>query len=133
MSYQNLLEEEYQSQKESSCPPENKLQFIGEYIFSFRTYDDEITELLAKKMLEVLQQILNKTTFSYLENQENYLNYLTMVNMSFLKDKLDCGTSIRGAWISPDSLIGVYKFIGFSIPKKDISNFLSDLLLWYEI
>ena len=37
----------------NSCPPENKLQFLGNYIFNFTTYDSYIDELFANSGLPV--------------------------------------------------------------------------------
>jgi len=42
IKYLEELEKSYQDVKEESCPPENKLQFIGNYIFDFATYDNEM-------------------------------------------------------------------------------------------
>ena len=41
---------------------------------------------------------LDKKSFDYHQkSDEQYINYLTMVNTPFLIDKLEWGTSIRGA------------------------------------
>jgi hypothetical protein len=78
----------------------SRLAFLGDYIFNFTTYDDEISEVFAKDMLEVIEVIMGGRNFEYLKNRSNYLKYLTMVNMPFLKDKIEWGTSVRGAWLN---------------------------------
>ena len=98
-SFKELLEHSYEVLKGSrECPPENRLSFLGNDVFDFTTYDDEMDALFAKKALEVCEAISNRTTFDYQKDEENYKWYLLMVNMPFFKDKLEWGTSIRGAW-----------------------------------
>ena len=125
----------------NSCPPENKLQFLGNYIFNFTTYDSYIDELFAYKMIEVIECILYGTTFKYQENRDNYLNYLTMVNMPSLKDKIEWGSSIRGAWFDeyghysePEPKVyGIGCVYYFTVPKKDIKRFIAELIEWSKI
>jgi len=140
MTFKEKLDELYKEECETSgCPPENKFQFLGNSIFDFTTYDGAIDELFAKKMLEVIAAIVNRTTFEYQENEANYINYLTMVNMPFLQGKLEWGTSIRGAWFdeyghhSEKEEERVYQITyDWSIPKKDINDFMKALLEWSE-
>lgn len=75
-----------------------KLIFLSVNVFDFTTYDSGIDQEFSRSMLEVIWVILNKKTFEYIEDENRYRNYLIMVNMPFLKDKLEWGTSIRGAW-----------------------------------
>ncbi len=50
MDYKKELDKLYLEDKEDNgCPPENKLQFLGSYIFNFRTDDNSADELFAKK------------------------------------------------------------------------------------
>jgi len=53
---------------------------------------------MAKKALEVCEAITNRKTFDYIRSAEGHLWYLIIVNMPFLVDKLDWGSSIRSAW-----------------------------------
>ena len=138
MEYKSKLEELYQSSKEIECPPDNKLMFLGSNIFKFTTYDGAVDELFAKKMIEVIDCILNKKTSEYHkygENQANYLNYLTMVNMPFLADKLEWGTSIRWAWFDEyghhSDKENLYRITyDWEIPKTDINKFFRELIEW---
>lgn len=138
MNYKNKLDEIMKHEAGiTGCPPHNKMAFIGSYIFDFTTYDGNIDELFAMKMIEVIDCILNSTTFDYQNKEENYINYLTMVNMPFLKDKLDWGTSIRGAWfdeygLSSDPEPKVYEIgcTNLVVPKIEIKDFIRQLIEW---
>lgn len=102
MNYLELLEhsfEEYirDGQTTGNYSP-SKLEFIGEHIFDFTTYENVVISLFAKKALEVCEAITKKKTFDYIATEEGNLWYLIMVNMPFFDGKLEWGTSIRGAW-----------------------------------
>ena len=137
-----MLDERFKEEVETSeCPPRNKLAFIGSDVFDFTTYDGAMDEFLAGKMIEVVDCILNGTTFEYQKDEANYINYLTMVNMPFLKDKLEWGTSIRGAWFDEyghhsEKEPRVYE-IGIVndliIPKIEIKNFMKQLVEWSKV
>lgn len=129
------MREEHGAKKESV----SKLEFIGSDIFDFTTYDSEMDEILAVKMLGVCNAILNNTIFEYIKNKENYINYITMVNMQFLIDKIAWGTSIRGAHFddySSDPFIYVKYIIGNEykdlFPRQDLKIFMKDLIEWSE-
>jgi hypothetical protein len=125
MRYKELIEKEYHEHAELS-----KLEFTGDYIFDFTTYDNKMDEYFALKMLEVIEALINGSTFTYIEaSRENYINYLTMVNTPFLKDKIEWGTSIRSAWIEGIG-DGYFEIGNIKVNKKDISVFLKDLMDW---
>jgi hypothetical protein len=112
-------------------------QFLGSEIFDFTTYDGDVDSLFASKMIEVLECILNGTTFKYQEDESNYLNYLTMVNMPFLRGTLDYGTSIRGAWFDEYGVKGIndkpYEIGNITVPRIDIKIFIKELIDWSKI
>ena len=122
-----ILEKEYQEQKEYNECLSSRLDFIGETIFNFTMYDGDASERFALKMIEVIESIINRTTFEY--QKENYDNYLTMVNMPFLVDKLDWGGSIRGAWLDYSKEYVISQDI--KIEKEEIELFLTQLIKWY--
>ena len=76
----------------------SRLEYLSEHIFDFTTYESKFSELFAKKALEVCAAISDGKTFEYIANPDGRLWYLLMVNMPFFADKLEWGTSIRGAW-----------------------------------
>jgi hypothetical protein len=122
-----ILEKEYQEQKEYNECLGSRLDFIGETIFNFTMYDGDASERFALKMIKVIESLINRTTFEY--QKENYDNYLTMVNMPFLVDKLEWGCSIRGAWLdySKEYIISY----DIKIEKDEIEPFLTQLIKWY--
>lgn len=125
--YIELLDKHFKELQYFECAPETKMEYLGSSIFDFTTYDSEIDILFAEKMVEVLKVILNKNTFEYIENREQYLNYLTMINMPFLKDKLDWGNSIRGAWFDNWK---EYEIDGIEIKKQELEVFIAQLIDW---
>lgn len=126
---EKTLNENYNFWQEMECPPENKLEYIGEVIFDFTTYENIVLEKLTKEMFAVIEAILNKRNFAYIENEENEEQYLRMVNYPFLYDKLEWGTSIRGAWFDDykEYRIDCDRII---IKKGELTNFLKDLIIW---
>ena len=135
--YTELLDKEYLESQEHECPPNNRLEWIGNYVFDFTTYHGEMDEFFAKKMLEVIECILNNTTFDYQKDGANYINYLTMVNMPFLKGMLDWGTSIRGAWFDeyghhsePKPRLYHIGITEIDVPKEEIKVFFKELIEW---
>ena len=144
MDYIKRLDEIMKHEAETTgSPSHNKMAFIGNYIFNFTTYDGFMDELLAGKMMEVIECILNGTTFEYHkhgENEANYINYLVMVNMPFLKDKIEWGGSIRGAWFDEyghhsESKPAVYEIgcVDLVVPKIEIKQFIKQLIEWSKI
>lgn len=106
--YLRMLEEGYaQTYAFQRQGRTSRLEYLGDHIFNFTTDDGEMAELFARKALEVCSAISDRTTFDYIKDAEQYRWYLVMVNMPFFADKIECGTSVRGAWWSepPHGLI----------------------------
>lgn len=59
--------------------PETKLEFLSMDIFKFKTYDGRIDELFSKRMLDIIECILNRKTFEY-QQAGNYVDYLIPTN-----------------------------------------------------
>ncbi|MBL0317485.1 MAG: hypothetical protein IPP69_17640 [Flavobacteriales bacterium] len=140
-NYKEQLNKLYLEAKENhGGGPNSKFEFLSSDIFDFTTYDGSIDELFAKNMIEVIDCILNKTTFEYHKSGQygvKYLNFLTMVNTPFMKGKLEWGTSIRGAWFDEygypsekeeDKFYSITS--DWKIPKKEITEFMKQLLEW---
>ncbi len=99
MNYLELLNHSYEETKAlGGCAPESRLEYLGDHIFDFTTYDGEMSALFARKAVEVCDAINARTTFDYIKDPENYRWYLLMCNMPFFASKLEWGTSVRGAW-----------------------------------
>ncbi len=98
--YRRMLDEGHAETNSFSGCQATRLEYLGDHIFNFTTYESEYSELFAKKALEVCAAISDSKTFEYIKEPEGRLWYLLMVNMSFFADKLEWGGSIRGAWWS---------------------------------
>lgn len=103
MNYSELLKYSYAVERaRSECPPESPLEYLGESIFDFTTYDGKMSELFAAQAIEVCDAISAGATFDYIKNAHNYRWYLLMVNMPFFVPKIEWGGSVRGAWWQHD-------------------------------
>lgn len=99
MDYKELLEHSYKVSAETfECAPESRLEYLGDHIFDFTTYDGEMSVMFARKAVEVCAAINNSTTFDYIEEPNDYCWFLLMCNTPFFAERLEWGTSIRGAW-----------------------------------
>jgi hypothetical protein len=125
----SILDENYKEQSQMGLELESKIEYVGNVIFDFTTYDGEIDVLFANRMIPVLKSILDRETFEYIKDEEQYINYLTMVNMPFLVDKLEWGGSIRGAWF--DNFQEYEIDCGrIEIKKGELEGFIKDLIDW---
>lgn len=111
----------------------DKLLYLGDYVFMFTTYVDEYSKHFAGAMVRTLRRIQDQTNFEFIEaSQENHLEYLQTVNTPFLHDKLDWGTSIRGAWFSHDSKIKVWDNEKEEEFEMLFLDYVRELLEWYD-
>jgi hypothetical protein len=66
--YKAELEKAFQAVKEwDNCPPESKYEFLTLYVFDVLTYDSAIDEYFGKKIIEILEVIVNRSNFEYIE------------------------------------------------------------------
>jgi hypothetical protein len=86
-------------------------EFLAQYIFDITTYDLNADKLFIQKICEVCQAVNTKTTYEYIssavivENEmNNYTWYLLLMQIPFFKERVEWGTSIRGAWWTPQRL-----------------------------
>ena len=105
MDFVKLLEHSFETEGLlAECPAGSRLAYLSQHIFDFTTYDGAMDELFGRKALEVCAAINDGKTFDYIKDPEGYQWYLVMCNMPFFADKLEWGTSIRGAWWSHGSM-----------------------------
>lgn len=98
MDYLELLKRSHRIEIAWTGEDMSRLVYLN-HIFDFTTDDDNLDELFVKKALEVCEAISNRTTFDYIhKSDDHYLWFIAMCNMPFFVNKLNCGTSIRGAW-----------------------------------
>lgn len=110
---------------------ESKEEYVGSMIFDFTTYDGDLYSLFALEMIEVIDCILNRKTFKYIKDKNNYKNYILMCNMPFLVDKLEWGGSIRGAWFYQTK---PYEFScgEIKIGMGEMEQFFRELIYWVK-
>ena len=127
LNYKEGFDEAYSMmvQTNENIADMSKLHFVAMFIFDFELDDTEMYESFALRMIEVIESILNEKTYEYIKS--NYENYLLMVNMPFLKDKIDYGVSIRGAWFDEYE---VYECCGIPIPQNFLSKFMTSIVEW---
>lgn len=102
--YCRMLEEGHDNIRAFQGHNSSRLEYLGDHIFNFTTYDGEMSELFASKALEVCAAISAGTTYDYIKDKENYRWFLLMCNMPFFAGKLEWGTSIRGPWWLHDKI-----------------------------
>ncbi len=136
MDYLKLLKHSYAMAALDECPPETRMEFLGEHVFNFTTYDGEMSELFAGKAIEVCEAINNGVTFDYIKDPENYRWFLLMCNMPFFAERLEWGTSIRGAWWYPTKLesCGLYEggcqLLYLDFTRESWSEFVKALVVF---
>jgi hypothetical protein len=131
MKFLNKIKEQYQLYYQGEeCP--SKYGFLAE-IFGISTGDSgkgSAEEYIVSKMIKVIECIAKKETYEYHQkSHKNYLNYLTMVNMPFLIDKIEFGVSIRGCWFSLPLRVDTIEIQGILITgDKEFNEFMLDLV-----
>ena len=98
MDYAKLLEDSYRMESVHCEGTLTRLCYLSDSIFNFTTYDPEMSELLARKALDVCSAISEGSTFEYIGDPDRYRWYVLLINMPFFAERLDWGSSIRGAW-----------------------------------
>ena len=132
----NLLNNSYDICKELERV-NDKYNFISIFVFRFETYDTDVDKLFVDKAIEVCLSVANGTTFEYQKDKENYKWYLIMVNMPFFRDKIEWGTSIRGAFLTNNIKISTTGFFDgensmqcLNFNKNHFELFINTLTLW---
>lgn len=138
--YKLIIQERFDESRdlyEASKTPEEYMAwfFLAEDLFDFDLYDSGECKWFAHTMLEVIRVILEKKNYEFINAPERYRTYLLMVNMPFLKDKLEWGTSVRGAWwaFSGPGHEKTFSVRGITdVPYKDTEQFMRAVLEWAE-
>lgn len=91
------LEKPFERHKED-FPDDNWLDFLTGEVLDVFTYDGELDNLLIKPIVDVLNAIVNRTTFLYQNTLESRLNFVIVCHLPYVAKRIDWGTSIRGAW-----------------------------------
>jgi hypothetical protein len=101
--FADLLSYSYTQVKASDSSIVSRLNYLGEYVFKFTTYDSEMGEFFAAVALEVATAITDNATPAFIDNSTMHHKwYLAMVNMPFFSGRLEWGCSVRNAWWDHD-------------------------------
>ncbi|HCI0210638.1 TPA: hypothetical protein NN553_004502 [Pseudomonas aeruginosa] len=95
-----IFEESHKVSDSFQCESRSRLAYIASAIFGIDTYDSNMDAFMAWRAIEVCQAISSRTTFDYIKDLESYRWYLIMCHFPFFADRIDWGSSIRGAWWS---------------------------------
>ena len=100
MNVREIFEWNYAEYITNTCGT-TKYEWAASYIFDLVTYDGGLDELFVKKIIEVCKVILDKTSYEYIKDENNYINYILVCQILDKFSWIDWGTSIRGAWFGP--------------------------------
>jgi len=134
MDYLELLERSYKIEQEDKTDL-TRYEYLSEWIFDFTTYDGVVSDIWGKKALEVCWAITDSATFSYQKKSDhNYMWYLIMCNMPFFMDKLEWGSSVRGAWwdLYGDNTFEIVSCGLYDSTRKQILKLKFDGSQWTE-
>lgn len=81
----------------------SKYQWFVDHILELTTYDGEISDLFGRKIVEVCKAIMDRKTYEYIDDENNYITYIIVYNLLQSKEWINWGTSIRGAWFEESS------------------------------
>lgn len=126
-SYRVARGEQYEgiSRGVDGSKPESRLEFMSTAIFGFQTYESGMDELFASKAVEVCDALTNSKTFDYIgASTENRTWYLLMCNLPFFADRIEWGSSIRGAWWCHEILFSSSDL--FEIPNGSLEERLKE-------
>lgn len=96
--YKKLIKESYEEDCSFNGDEYAKAEFLADNIFDFVTYDGEVDKSFVDTAIEVVNAISTGTTFEYISDKNKYKWYIAMCNMPFFRDRIEWGTSIRGAF-----------------------------------
>jgi hypothetical protein len=135
MNYRELLDRSYE--RENAEEEQSRYAYLSEYIFMFTTYDSEISDEFGQIAVAVCEAVTNRTTFEFIKDPENYRRFILLCNTPFFSDRIEWGTSIRGAWwrfdmIKMDSC-GLWSADGdqleeISFPPEEWGTFMQEVI-----
>lgn len=126
MDYLELIKKEYSTRFHDY----NKYDFLNE-LFNFAVYEADIEKQMVKDMIEVLRAILNGETYEYIKSPSRQKKYIHMVNTPFLYDKINWGTSVRGAWLDDDNEYYI-ELLDVEIEAGELTKLIKALIEWYD-
>lgn len=133
MNYKEKLEHDYLLQKSYHDGIYTVEEYLSEYIFNYTTYDSTIDEQIVFRSCVIIDAILRGTTVKLIDDEADwYLWYIIIVNMPFFVDKIEWGTSFRGAWFQfhrGTAFDGVFENAVFD--TEDLKNCMKAIVDFY--
>lgn len=99
----NKIAEEWEINSQKDY--DSKYAYFAESYFNVIAYDDHMADIIGREITEVIEVILNRKSFDYIENDENYKKYIIWASKLDEMEWIEWGTSIRGAWLNTPILI----------------------------
>lgn len=133
MDYNKLLDDSFEHFLENSdhlhdgteTQEELKAEFLASNVFDLTTCDSELDLIFIREIMSVVEAINYSKTFDYFKNdRDKYITYIRCVNLPWFSDKLNWGSSIRGAWWDYFQTGSKY--------SKDCKTQVGNGCLWYE-
>lgn len=125
------LDKHFLEYNEIMCSEQSKLEFISDTIFMFVTYDSEISEEFALMAIRVCKAINEGTIPDLINDEPTYKFYLIIINTAFFYNKIDWGTSVRGAfWGNNIRLGSAIEEFEVDFNTNDWSVFIDALCEW---
>lgn len=78
--------------------PNSRLDWVGEAIFGFTTYDYTLNELYTRKALEACKVINDGTVIEYILDNVNYCWFVLLLQLEFFSSRINWEESIRGSY-----------------------------------
>ena len=125
--FKKLLNDGYNEvvkrEEDYNCRTEvlTKQAYLSDYIFDITTYSDELSDFYGEKCIEICKAMRESETFEYINDEENYKWFIILLNIPFFADRINWGTSIRGAWFEGE---GEYESTGLYSDDKQIWKFV---------
>lgn len=77
---------------------DNPYAWLCDEVLDLTTYDTDISLQIGHKLFNICKAILNGTTFEYIKDEKQYLDFIIYCNFLDAKGWITWGTSIRGCW-----------------------------------
>ena len=110
----------YEEQRTWLSNGQTKYEWAASEVFHLTTYDSALDERFVKNIIEVCRVILERRTYEYIEDEENYIKYILVCQLLEQNHWIEWGTSIRGAWFEID-LHQIW-------PERQMRNYSKDIL-----
>ena len=134
--FNGLIERSYKFSCEQ-LEETSRLEWAADNVFDITTYDSGMSELFASVAIDVCQSISDNKTFDLIADNHRHTWYLMMCNLPFFADRIEWGTSIRGArWradMKPLSSCGIFdedgeQVAGIEFERGEWKPFISALI-----